>query len=69
MRPDGLCFYHNPEALAKRKPKRLSRKALTAERDRYKAALERILNIRMQDTPLADAWKEARQVAFDAFSS
>lgn len=39
------------------------------ERDRFKGALEKILNIRVQDKQIADAWKEARQIAFDAFSS
>ena len=39
------------------------------ERDRYKSALERILNIRLQDKQLVDAWKEARQIAFGAFDS
>ncbi len=42
MRPDGLCFYHNPEALAKRKPKRLSRKALEAENAKLRAALKAV---------------------------
>lgn len=37
------------------------------ERDRYKAALEKINNIRVQDKSIVDAWKEARQIAFEAF--
>lgn len=37
------------------------------DRDRYKAALEKIMNIRTQDKQIVDAWKEARQIAFDAF--
>jgi len=30
MRSDGRCYYHTSEALAKRKPKRRTRKALEA---------------------------------------
>jgi hypothetical protein len=28
FRPDGFCYYHNPEALAKRKPRKLSKPKL-----------------------------------------
>lgn len=42
---------------------------ILTERDRYKKALESILNIRIQDKQLVDAWKEARQIAFGAFDS
>lgn len=45
-----------------------SNKAL-AHAVRYKEGLEKILNIRVQDKQIADAWKEARQIAFDVFSS
>jgi hypothetical protein len=40
---------------------------LQAAHDRYKAALEKILNIRLQDKQVADAFREAREVAFAAF--
>ena len=33
----------------------------------YHAGLEKILNIRVQDKQLSDAWREARQIAFDSF--
>lgn len=39
------------------------------ERDRFKGACEKIMNIRVQDKQIVDAWKEARQIAFDAFDS
>ncbi len=43
--------------------------AALAQAVRFKEACEKIMNIRVQDKQIVDAWKEARQIAFDAFSS
>ena len=66
-----MSIKHPTEEEAKDKIRRRNQqiRTLTEERDRYKAALEKILNIRIQDKQLSDAWIEAREIAFDAFGS
>jgi hypothetical protein len=43
------------------------KEAIELQNRAFKNALEKILDIRVQDKQITDAWREARQIAFDAF--